>query len=95
MRYVAIRWKLKELLDQEGVTVMALSEAMPGDTKPASRRPQLYTITSPDPAKHPKRVEFDFLNSVLGGLKALKQRPFKLSELLEYAPDEAEAQSDA
>ena len=87
MRYVAIRWKLRELLDQEGVTVMALSEVMPGDSKPASRRPQLYTITSTDPAKHPKRVEFDFLNGVLQGLQILKGRTFTLAELLDYQPD--------
>ena len=90
MRYVAIRWKLRELLEQEGVTVMQLSENMPSASKPASLRVQLYTITSPDPAKHPKRMEFEFVNSILGGLMLLKGREFNLSDVLEYQVDVAQ-----
>lgn len=87
MRYVAIRWKLRELLEQEEVTVMQLSETMPSKSKPASLRVQLYTITSTDPAKHPARVEFAFLNSILDGLAQLKGRKFDLSDVLEYQSD--------
>lgn len=90
MQYVAIRWKLRELLEREEVSVMQLSEHMPSNSKPESLRVQLYTVTSPDPSKHPKRVEFAFLYSILEGLRSLKERRFELSDLLDYRTEEEE-----
>lgn len=83
-----IHWRLRELLKREGVSVMGLADAMPGETRPSSRRTQLYTITSPDPEKRPKGLDFEFLNAILEGLRSLKGREFAVTELLEYTPDE-------
>ena len=82
-----IRWRLRELLKEEGVTVLALAAAMPGENTEKSRQTQLYTIASPNPQKRPKGTDFDFSNAILEGMRRLKGREFSLHELLEYVPD--------
>lgn len=79
MYAMAIQWKLKELLEAEGQTVYALADKMGG----ATRRPNLYTITSPDPSKRPTRVGFPLLDSILTGLKELTGKDFSVADIIE------------
>lgn len=76
---MAVQWRLRELLDSEGVTAYALAEKMGG----ATRRPTLYAITSPDVAKRPARVGFPLLEDILAGLKELTGKDFSVSDIIE------------
>ncbi len=79
-----VRWKLKELLDREGLNVNRLSLEMAGEKGPEAKRPQLYAITSPNAEKRPKRVEFAYLDEVLQAMKRITGKSYQLGDLLEY-----------
>ena len=74
-----VQWKLKELLEREGKTVYALSEAMGG----ATRRPALYAITHKLPKKRPAKVGFEMLNNILAGLKSITGKTFSVADIIE------------
>lgn len=76
---MAVQWRLRELLEAEGITAYALAEQMGG----ATRRPTLYAITSPDVNKRPRRVGFPLLEDILVGLKALSGKDFSVGDLVE------------
>lgn len=79
MTQMPVQWKLKELLEREGVTAYALAEKMGG----ATRRPTLYAITSPDTSKRPVKVGFQLLDDILVGLKGVTGRQFSVSDIIE------------
>lgn len=79
MSGMAIEWRLRELLEEEGVTAYGLAEKMGG----ATRRPTLYAITSPDVTKRPARVGFPLLEDILRGLKELTGKDFSVADLIE------------
>ena len=77
---MSVRWRLKETLEEAGLTVYALGEKMGG----ATRRPALYAITATDPMRRPRRVSFELLEDVIEALSSLTGREYKLCDLLEY-----------
>lgn len=83
-----VRWKLKELLEAEGLNVNRLSIEMAGEKGPEAKRPQLYALTSPAVEKRPKRVEFAYLDEVLQAMKRITGKSYTLTDLLEYVEAE-------
>lgn len=86
-RGFGIRWRLRELLAEEGVTVTQLADVMPIASSPRSLRVQLYAITSADPAKRPRRFELLFASAVMDGLAILKKKRFDLNDIFEREGD--------
>lgn len=82
-----VAWKLKEVLERHDLSVYALAEQMGGMSGAASKRPGLYAITSPDPAKRPTRVSFELLSELLTALGELTGREHTISDVLEFTPD--------
>jgi hypothetical protein len=72
------QWRLREYLAARGVSVYALSQAMGGVT----RAPALYAITNADPAKRPRRVNFETLESIIDALERITGEPVHLGDLL-------------
>lgn len=82
-----VEWKLKELLEQHGLSVYALAGQMGGAAGGSARRPNLYAINSPDPDKRPSRVSFELLSEVLTSLGELTGRAYTISDVLTFSPD--------
>lgn len=78
---MAVKWKLKETLEAHGVTAYALAEAMGG----ASRRAQLYAITSPTPDKRPERIGLPLLDDILKGMHQITGKELSISDVLEWS----------
>lgn len=86
-----VAWKLKELLERHDLSVYALAEQMGGPSGGASKRPGLYAITSPDPAKRPNRVSFELLSELLTALGELTGQDHAIPDVLEFTPDRPRA----
>ena len=84
MAEMPARWKLRELLEAEGVTAYALAEKMGG----AKRRPLIYSIVSPNPAKRPENPGFKLLEEILQALEGIKGKHFELDDLIERVRQE-------
>ena len=83
-----VEWKLKELLEQHGLSVYALADCMGGGAgRGNAKRPNLYAITSADPDKRPTRVSFDLLSEMLTCLFQLTGRRYGISDVLSFSPD--------
>ncbi len=83
-----VEWKLKELLDQHGLSVYALADCMGGGVgRGNAKRPNLYAITSADPEKRPTRVSFDLLSEMLTCLPKLTGEQYGISDVLSFSPD--------
>lgn len=78
-----VKWKLKELLEREGVTAYALADKMGG----ATRRPALYAITSPNPEKRPEKVGFEFLDHLMTSLEAMTGKHYEITDVVERVRD--------
>lgn len=89
-----IEWKLKEVLENCGLSVYALAERMGGAAGGASKRPGLYAITSSDPARRPSKVSFDLLSELLTSLSELTTTPQTIEDVLTFTPDRDWTQFD-
>lgn len=82
-----VEWRLRELLEREGIKVATLAAQMaavsPGSAPP-SKRPALYNITSLDPEQRPERVTFQLLAEIGAALRVLTGRRVEVGELLEF-----------
>ena len=83
MQQMPARWKLRELLKQEGVTAYALADRMGG----SNRRPLIYSIISPDPTKRPENPGFKLLEDILVALEATTGKHFEMSDIIERVRD--------
>ena len=84
------KWKLREVLEEEGVSVSRLAAEMAAtsrSTAPA-KRPALYSITSKDESKRPTRVSFDLLSEIGGALRRLTGRKVEVGELVVFEESE-------
>jgi hypothetical protein len=76
---VRIEWKLKNVLENSGVSVYALARAMGNQTHAV----KLYRITSPNPDKRPRRIDFDTLEQIIPALSNLTGGTVTPNDLLE------------
>lgn len=87
MQEMPARWKLRELLEKEDVTAYALAEQMGG----ANRRPLIYSIVSPKPAKRPENPGFKLLEEILIALESLTGKHFELDDVIERVRENPDA----
>lgn len=72
------RLKVKQLLDELGVTVYRLSQ----ETEGKLSRQSLYNLTSS--TNPPKRIELESLDAIIEGLRTITGRSASVCDLLEY-----------
>ena len=85
-----VQWRLRDYLQQHGLTAYRLAQAMP-DT----RQPTVYRLAS---ERAPQSVNFDLLGKVIQGLKVLTGQdvtPNDLLEVIYVAEPEREAELPA
>jgi len=71
-----IRWKLRALLDQQGVSAYALTQVLAGKVAPNT----IYAFARGTT----KRPDLEALAWVLWGLRKLTGKPYGVQDLLEY-----------
>ena len=75
-----IKWKFKALLDQEGVTVYALTKKLAERMDQPLHSRTLYRWTSDAPGS----PNFEGIGWVLWALEELTGKTFQISDILEY-----------
>ena len=81
-----IDWNLKNILEAQNISVYSLARAMGNQTHAI----KLYRITNADPAKRPRRVDFDTLEQIIPALETLTGKPVTPNDLLEVMPEKIE-----
>lgn len=72
------RWKLKEFLDNHGITVYALAQKTEGKLS----RNALYHLAS-----HPKGIQFETLDVLVPVLSEMTGSKVSVADLLDYEED--------
>ena len=81
---MTVEWRLRELLEERGITVLAVANAM-GNRNHAVK---LYRIASPDRAKRPERTDLQTIASILEALETLHPgEKFSADDLLAVCRD--------
>lgn len=89
-----LEWKLADVLARQDLTVYALAREMGNQTHAV----KLYRITNKNPAKRPRRADFDTLEQIIPALTRLTGQiisPNDLLELVEEPVQVMDSESDA
>lgn len=82
---MATIWKLREFIDQHGITPNALATR----TRGRLSRNAIYNLANPK--EPPKRLEVATLDTLIPALREMTGEPVEITDLLEYRPEPVSA----
>ncbi|WP_293913162.1 hypothetical protein [Deinococcus sp.] len=71
-------WKLRSLLEREGISAYALAKTIANDAQPNT----VYRLVRS--GKEPKRVDLNTLTIIIKGLRNMTGRKYAISDILEF-----------